>query len=305
MNFSKRTAENDVEILTIENKYIKTEIAPGLGGKILSVYNKNLNKEFLWTNVDLELKPNNPGENYESNFKGGIDELIPNDMSEVVDSNNYPDHGELWTTPLQYTVTREKVSLFGSFKISKLSYQKNIFLADNGPIIHMEYRIKNCSHYKQFLMWKLHAALAIEEGDKLVTSAKKAKVVIPNYSRFGDINEFNWPIIDKIDASKIAPISNIIDFFYLFDNEESKMGLLSSNGEHEFMFKYDKNIFPYQCSFASYGGFRGHYTTILEPSTCMPNSVNEARRIGQCTSLEPDQEISTSLQIYAGKKINN
>jgi hypothetical protein len=39
------------------------------------------------------------GADYDSNFYGGIDELIPNDIPENIDGIDDPDHGELWTTP--------------------------------------------------------------------------------------------------------------------------------------------------------------------------------------------------------------
>ena len=79
------------------------------------------------------------------------------------------------------------------------------------------------------------------------------------------------------------------------------MGILSSNGEHLFEYSYDHQIFPYQWYFASYGKFNGHYTSILEPATAMPVSVTEAKNLGQCSVLQPGEEINTSVSIYVGK----
>ncbi|HKG68220.1 MAG TPA: hypothetical protein VKA92_05090, partial [Segetibacter sp.] len=73
---SKRMT-NGIEIFTVETDRLIFSIVPELGGKILSIYNKHLKKEFLWTNDNLPLQTNESGADYDSNFLGAIDELIP------------------------------------------------------------------------------------------------------------------------------------------------------------------------------------------------------------------------------------
>ena len=48
MTISKRN-KNDIDIYTIESDHLKASLAPALGGKIISLYNKHLQKEFLST----------------------------------------------------------------------------------------------------------------------------------------------------------------------------------------------------------------------------------------------------------------
>lgn len=295
---------NDTEILTGENVNIKFEIVPSAGGKILSIYNKSLQKEFLWRNINLLLTTFQPGSDYDNNFLGGIDELIPNDIPETIDDITYPDHGELWTTPLDYELHEDRITLFGKLKLCGLNYRKTIFLKQGSPIINLEYSIKNETNFTRHFLWKLHAALFIEEGDKLISTAQKARVVDLDYSRFKTLNEFKWPQIENIDASTVSLKNNSIDFFYLYDIEKAEMDFINTHDNYLFRYSYDKKVFPYQWYFASYGGFLNHYTAILEPSTCMPIRVNDAVESGNCTVLEPGQEIKTSVRIYAGKNIN-
>lgn len=301
MRFS-RDHINNIEIFTGENDHIKFEIAPAVGGKILSVYNKHLGKEFLWRNKNLLLETYQPGADYDSNFFGGIDELIPNDIPENIDSVEYPDHGELWTTPLDYQLFEDRISVDGKLKLSGLYYSKTVYLEKNSPVIYLKYAIRNETSFQRNFLWKMHAALAIEEGDKLITGAQKAKVVDLAYSRFLNLEEFNWPLIEKTDASIVPFENNSMDFFYLYDIEQAEMKLLSGKGNHLFSYSYDKKVFPYQWYFASYGGFLNHsYTAVLEPATSMPLSVNEAKAMGQCSVLEPNEELNTVVCIYAGE----
>lgn len=295
---------NSVEVLIGENDHIRFVIAPSAGGKILSVYNKILQKEFLWSNRNLLFDTYQPGADYDTNFWGGIDELIPNDISETIDGNEYPDHGELWTTRLEYDLSDDKISVIGKLKLSELYYKKTVSLKAHSPEIVLEYTIRNESIATRHFMWKLHAALAIQHGDKMISSALKAKLVHPELSKYKDFDEFHWPEIDNSDASIIPPNNNTLDFFYLYDIPQPKMQLIGSNGNHQFSYTYDKKVFPFQWYFASYGKFLNHYTAILEPSTNMPVSVNEAKMIGQSAVLEPGQEINTLVTIYAGENKN-
>jgi hypothetical protein len=80
------------------------------------------------------------------------------------------------------------------------------------------------------------------------------------------------------------------------------MQLSSANGKDLFSYQYDQQVFPYQWWFASYGGFLGHYTAILEPCTNMPLSVNDALAKQQSASLLPGATLHTSVKIFAGEK---
>jgi hypothetical protein len=300
MKLTSEIIEN-VQTIVVENNHLKCAVAPALGGKIISVYNKLLQKEFLWKNEKLSLKQLGKGADYDSNFYGGIDELLPNDIPESINGIDFPDHGELWTTQLDYQMKEDKLILSGTLALSKLFYRKIIELDDDSSSIRLSYTIKNTSNEIRHFLWKLHAALQIQEGDKLVTSAKKGKVADREYSRFSSLEEFEWPMIEGADASVVPSKNNTMDFFYLYDASTGKMELLSADASSVFRCSYDKNIFPYQWYFASYGKFLDHYTAILEPCTTMPISVNDAIKLNQCSVLKPNEELNTVVKIYAGK----
>lgn len=281
---------------------LHVELAPALGGKFISVYNKPLGKEFLWHNNSLPLEKPEPGADYDSNFRGGIDELLPNDIPETIDSIAYPDHGELWTTALDFIIDRQQVILSGTLPKSRLFYQKAISLEENLPEVKTNYTIRNLSGSTRHFLWKLHAALQITAGDRLETPATTARIVYPESSRFRVTGEFRWPEIEGVDAAIVPPKDGTMDFFYLYNAPEGTMKMISAQGEHCFAYRYDREVFPCQWYFASYGRFRDHYTAILEPASAMPVSVNEAAALKQCSVLEPGEEITTSVVIYAGVK---
>lgn len=295
---------NGIEVIILESKELRVTIAPGLGGKIFSLYNKLLDKEFLWTNQQVPLQNFAAGSEYDPNFIGGIDELFPNDIPETIDGISYPDHGELWTTPLQCEINNNTATVHGTMPLSGVQYKKSVTLAENSTVI-CDYSLRNPANSTRHFLWKLHAALVINKGDRLITSARKGLVVDPKYSRFKkETQSFDWPFIENTDASLVPSAGDSMDFFYLYETERGEMQLSSENGKHLFSYQYDQRVFPYQWWFASYGGFLGHYTAILEPCTNMPLSVNEAVAKKQSASLSPGATLSTSVKIFAGEKKN-
>ena len=114
---------------------------------------------------------------------------------------------------LEYEMKEESLIISGTLSLSELFYEKIIETDDNSPTINLLYTIKNISNDVRHFLWKLHAALQIKEGDQLMTTAKKAKVVDSEYSRFASFDEFVWPMIEGANASIIPSKNNTMDFF--------------------------------------------------------------------------------------------
>src|SRR5215831_4564493 len=100
-----------VPLVRLESQFLRAEVAPSVGGRIVSLVEKRSGQELLWRNSKLKLQPSPCGAEYDPNFFGGIDELLPNDLPETINQIDCPDHGELWTTPLVSCVDGEKLLL--------------------------------------------------------------------------------------------------------------------------------------------------------------------------------------------------
>lgn len=290
-----------VPIVRLENASLRVDVAPSVGGRVISLIDKATGYEFLWRNARLKLEKLPPGSPYDPNFYGGIDELIPNDIPEPLNSVDSPDHGELWTTALAGAIEGESLVLSGALPLSGLRYWRRMALRGDSPYLDIDYRIENGADQRRIFLWKLHAALRIAPDDRIECPARTARVVDLEWSRWHTLEPFAWPMIEGQRADVIPPNNNTVDFLFLYDLQEGRMAWRSATMGLTFAYTFDVNFFPYAWYFASYGGFDGHYTAILEPCTTMPLSVNEAARLGQCSVLDPDQRIETRVTIYAGK----
>lgn len=293
---------NGIKVLRLTGKYLQLDLVPEIGGRIIGIKDLETEYQFLWKNPGLDLKKLDAGSEYDPNFYGGIDELLPNDMPEEINGVNEPDHGELWTLPLNYAVKNGAVSMSGTLPLCGLIYEKSLILSEDQPGIALHYKIVNPTRETRTFLWKFHAALAIEAGDEIICPAETAVVADLDYSRRKDPAPFSWPIADGVRADIIPEKDNTMDFLYLYNLREGRMGWRRPSSKLAFVYGFDAKVFPYSWYFASYGGFLGHYTAVLEPCTTMPISVGEAARLGQCSVLKPGEVLETTVHIYAGSE---
>ena len=289
-----------VPLIRLESAQLQVDVAPTVGGRVVRLIDKKSGYDFLWRNTNLPLELKASGSEYDPNFYGGIDELLPNDPAEKIDGVDCPDHGELWTIPLQAHISGERLRLLGRLPKFGLEYQREMQLRPESPWLDCKYRITNATDKPRHFLWKLHAALAVQEGDLIECPARQAQIVDPAYSRFKTTTPFAWPSLEG-RATNVVPARNgTMDFFYLFGLTYGEMFWRRPSAGLKFGYRFDTKIFPYAWLFASWGGFLGHYTIILEPCTTMPMSVNEAAARQQCSYLDPGQTIETEVSLYAG-----
>ncbi len=291
---------NGLTTIRLESDRLCVEVVPAIGGRIIDITEKPGGHRFLWRNPGLLLQRSAPGSAYDQRFYGGIDEILPNDIPEEFNGTHFPDHGEIWTLPLDHAIEGNSLILKGALPLMGFDYTKKLTLRDESPHITIAYRIENRSPERKIFMWKLHAALAIEPGDTLVCPAKFAEVLDTEWSRWKQTEPFEWPLIQNERADSIPEMINDFDYLCLSGLDEGRIGLLNRSAGMEFTYHFDTEIFPYAHYFATYGGFKGLYTGVLEPCTTRSYSVVEENEHSRCSSLEPGEVLETTVTLYAG-----
>jgi len=263
-------------------------IAPKVGGRIVQFTDRNSGYDFLWRNSAVPLRKEIPGADYDPNFFGGIDELLPNDIPEVIGNANFPDHGELWTAEFSYQQISESI-LEMNTHLPIVGFHVTRRIALNDESCRVETKITNLGSETRPFLWKLHVALAIRPGDEIGCDATRFSIADTKWSRRNSDGIWSGEIVPEFD--------NSAEFLYLSGLKE---GLMTwRRGKKTFEVSFDPKVFKYAWYFASYGGFDGHEVAILEPATAMPISVNEAARLGQCSVLAPGASLETAYT-YCG-----
>jgi hypothetical protein len=269
-------------MIQLASDQIAIQIAPEIGGRITSFIDVASGYEFLWRNAALPLRREAPGAEYDPNFYGGIDELLPNDKLESVCGVELYDHGELWTSEFSaHQVHSAKVAMKTFLLRFEFEIEREVSVEGHRCIVRNV--ITNHGKSTKPFMWKLHAAVTIEPGDVIECPAKTYTVGDPAYSSRTGSGPWKGEVVPEFNDT--------IEFLFIHELHEGWMAW--RRGGKRFQVDFDLKAFPYAWYFASYGGFLGHRMAILEPCTCMPMSVNEAYALGQCSVLEPGESLQT------------
>jgi hypothetical protein len=294
--------------LTVDNGVLRYELFPDRGARIVSLVHKPTGKEILWRNPSLD-PAQAPAGAFDDCWKGGWDELFPNDEAVTLNGGPYPDHGELWTATWHCEVgSNGEVYLRTECPISKCRVEKWISMADGEERIRFRHRIRNLRDHPLPYLWKLHPALAVSPGDSILIPAGRI-LLEPEFpgSLGGGPLEWNGPVMAlpnrTVDVRMVPPpASREVYFFYGVDLREGWCASYDPARRLAVALSFPKELFTSCWLFASYGGWRDHFVAVLEPSTAFPFRLDQAAASGQCSVLPPNgsQEASVVLATRRG-----
>ena len=267
-----------------------------LGGRI-DHFSTSSENNWIW------LSPNNSGEdckqgneNYDQQWRGGFEELFPNDAPVVFEGRALRDHGELWDSEWDVIeCLSQTVTLRQTCETVPVEVTKKVSLSPSRPEVSICYTLENKSDHQLFYLFKLHPALRIEEEDRIILPG--GGTVLPVDLGFstiiGQSGPFQWPmVLDSkgkfVDLSIVGSWkSKKREFVYVKDLTIGQCGIRRAKTREEIRIEFPLAEFPFCWLFITYGGFLDHYTVVLEPCTNMPKDLRHARENGTCAVLLP------------------
>jgi galactose mutarotase-like enzyme len=306
----------DIRTVILENDLLKVVLMPDLGAKIWQITYKPRGKDLLWHNPRLKPRKLPFHSVYDDQFFGGWDELFPNDVPEAIEGEMFPDHGEIWTLPWQFAVEKAEgdeavVRLWTDTPISACRVEKTITLRAGESKLRFRHRIVNESGKTLPFLWKLHAAMAVDENSRIDLPARSVYIDDFGSPRMGATRRtYTWPYVEDArggthDMRKaLSSSSGVSEFQYATDTDAGWCAITHTKEKIGFALAYDAKVMPHCWLFASYGGWRGLNTVVLEPCTGYPYSVNEGMKKGTHVTLAPGQTLVSQVvaSVYEGWK---
>ena len=298
-----------VRSIHLENQNMAVCVLPDLGGKIWSILDKRTGQEWLWQNPLATLLPVPFGSSYDDHWAGGWDDLFPNDAACQFDGLDLPDHGEWWCQPwkteiLERSKDKTVLHLCMNGKASPTLSEKWVRLDENASSLKIRYRIQNLSHDKFRFLLKLHPAMAIQPWHRIELPGGDVEPVDLEFSTLlGSNATFSWPIGQNrqgssVDLSMIHPKeSKHREFVYVRNVSDGWCGIHDPRSQSRFRLFFPKSIFPHVWLFMTYGGWRDHYTVVLEPCTNIPKDLYLATRSSQCGELLPKDVLDYEVEV--------
>lgn len=83
--------------IVIKNRRLRAVVIPLLGGRVWEFEDRVRGRQWIWHQLDVQLRAHAARSNYDEVWAGGWEELFPNVGAGRFEGRDLPDHGEWWT----------------------------------------------------------------------------------------------------------------------------------------------------------------------------------------------------------------
>jgi hypothetical protein len=174
--------------------------------------------------------------------------------------------------------------------------EKWITVRRDGLEIGFRHRLRNLGTRPEPYTWSLHVAHAIAPSSRIFLPATRLAVVDPGSSRFGaECREVSWPVHHGADLQRVlGPERGLTEWLYPLDLQEGSCAVLHENGVG-LALAFDPTVFRTVWTWGVYGGWRGHYVLLTEPSTSPPGGLAACVAAGTAALIEPGAVLETEV----------
>lgn len=304
------------EAVVLENDLVRVVVAPDLGAKIVSLFDKRAECEWLVGPGARTLKKVEYGAEFVSQDMSGWDEMFP-----TIVACNYPapgegfgislpDHGEVW--PLTWApepAGRNEIR----FSVTGRALQYRLWrtLSFSAPdILQLDYQVENLSQEAMPYLWSAHPQFE-SGGDLEIVLPRQVKEVCSTISAewgWGDPEtRFAWPEAlnlqgKKVPINLVGPrnLKSARKFFVLPDSPVSWAGLVRRPGQEWLRLEWDPGLVPYLGIWVDEGRISHESVVALEPMTGFYDSLAIAWEKELVSVLEPGATQTWSLSVALG-----
>lgn len=321
----QHTTYEGLAALELFNGLISLTIVPELGGKITSIKQRTLDKEWLWRNPHLDYRRPTYGASYIEQFDlGGLDECFPS-VSPVYFPRDpwagvaIPDHGELWAQPWETTIVEtstEQIVLSMACYGVRLPYhfERIVTIEADRAVVRLDYKVINLSPYPLPFVWSIHPILNIEAGMRLVLPRQINRIRVDSsvdgfLGKMGAMHP--WPLTTGVDGQTID-LSEILPAeagraakFYtlpLQGTDPVEAIVTDVKNKHSFGFRFLPAEISHLGIWMNYGGWSGvgpapYYNLGLEPCIGGADALTIAQRLNEYAILEAKQTRRWTLEM--------
>lgn len=299
-----RTRIGDCRAVIVENESLRLTVLPELGAKIYDIVHKRSGKNVLWHNPRIRPRKVPFGSRFDDVWSGGWDEIFPSDGESVVGIERFPEMGETWPLQWDYRIAkrRDSATLITSVMtpISPVKFTRKLTLRSGESRFVCDYEIMNLSHNEIKFLWKVHAAFPIDERCRIEIPAA-CGIVDAKYCGNFSTTPYKWPMAfakdgELIDVSRVDPSRNDCTLHFVSGLSEGVAMFIDEGDGLQSTLRFDRKILNNIWLFLAYGGWRGHFTAVIEPSTSYPVDLAAAIKEGHVYSLPGKESLTTSVE---------
>jgi galactose mutarotase-like enzyme len=301
--------------LVLENDQIRATVLPDYGCKIFEFIVKRADRDMLYHNPRVEIRPPVYGVNVDNWWHGGIDECIPTGQPCLYKGEEYPNLGEVWSLPWRYEVEKEShdevtVHLSRNTIVAPLRVERWLTLRPGVPKLEMRHKVTNLGYTRFDFLWGIHPGLALTPSSRIDIPA--SKVVIdessPNNRLGTQGSTYKWPFArtaagEEVDMRIVQPPgAKTLDMHFATEFNEGWLALTDTSAKVGFGLAFPKDVFKCIWLWLVYGGWRGLHCAAIEAWTGYPGRLDLAVKNGTHAFLQAGGSLNceTRLVGYTG-----
>jgi hypothetical protein len=295
-------------LIRIENRRLAACVVSTMGGKVLSLVDKEADREVLWRSPRVSVRPGPIGANVDDYFAGGWDDAFPTcDPCPNEHGDQLPYMGEIWNLGMRARIlaagpAEASVELVAETPITPALITRTVSLVADEPILRVRTRIENVGHRPFDLCWGSHAALAIRAGMRLEVPAAVGEITDAGEGLLGRAGErYRYPIVDSGGAEPRdirlvpGPETGAHALHALTELSDGWAAATDPVARRGFGLRFDPELHSCLWQWMSFGGYRGWYHAILEPWTAPQTSLAAAREARTALRLGPGESLEGTV----------
>lgn len=300
----------------LENESLRTVVVPELGAKLVSLFDKRNQLEWLVDPGDRPVKKVEYGAVFTDQDLSGWDEMFPTIVAceYPVRGEKYgallPDHGEVWALPWALDsapVDTLKLSVEG-FALPYRLTRTLVYRASD--TLQMHYELVNLGQESLPYIWAAHPQFVCGEEAEIRFPPQVNEVcnTIPAIWGWGEPEtRFAWPQATRLDGQSMridrtgsASLKQARKFFALPETRVGWAGLVRRPTGDWLRLDWDPEKVPYLGLWIDEGALSHTTVAALEPTTGFYDSLAVAWDKKEVTVLEPKATRTWTLTVWLG-----
>jgi galactose mutarotase-like enzyme len=307
------TTYKGIAAISLETKRMKVVVVPEIGAKIVSLFYKPTQKEWLLDSGQRPLLALEEGAAFGESDMSGWDECFP-----TINACNYPlpgefkgralpDHGEIWSLPWEAIKEQDSLKLKVEGQCLPYIFQRKMsFIAEN--VMRLEYEVTNLSDEDLAVMWTAHPQFTVTPDTRICLPEAIKQMICVHGGNGLLANEavYNWPIAYvagqdiHLDTMDFSIEKDSKKFYYADEVPEGWSGLSCRESEDYLLMKVAKEQVPYLGIWVDEKDYNDRVTCALEPSTGFYDSLTRAAMNQKCSIIGSRGTLNWQLDVSLG-----
>jgi galactose mutarotase-like enzyme len=306
MNRITTSTWNDFPALTLENESLRAVIIPNLGAKIVSLFDKARQREWLVPPM-RPVKQTAYGVDFVSQDMSGWDEMLPTIVACEVQGAVLPDHGEVWSIPWRVEATEGAVTLSVDGVAFPYRFTRSAALVALN-CLELRYALANTGQNAFPYLWAAHPQFAADANTCILLPGEVRVVVNvidsdPVWSQAGEL--VNWP--QALSAAgqawqldRVRPANNRAcrKFYALPEQPVGWAALVDEKLGCRLRLEWPPESVPYLGLWIDEGMYNSVPVAAPEPSNGYYDSLERAIANQRVAWLDPGQTATWHLRVY-------